>query len=323
MAAFARHKAGIVRWILGLFCCAALCGCEQAPLLSQREVVNAVFFESQNNGCKVLLLVADHTSSEQETQAGFRAVEGAGKTQAQALAAAEDALDGQVFYGLMDLAVVPVSYGWEEVTEIGRLLYQNAKPAPQITLLMTERLPDGEKAGELYTEMKDGVARYGLTNGLQELFSAQNECALPIWQGTGYGFSILQKGQQASRWNEKLAAQLAAVLCGQTDRIMCTFDQGKIALQTKVMVQAEVSGRETVVHLTLVEPELQDLENIGYSDSQLQALLCDELQQAYAEMTADSYKGSFDPFHTRIQRFSVVGREKTIPVPALCLHLES
>lgn len=104
---------------------------------------------------------------------------------------------------------------------------------------------------------------------------------------------------------------------------MCTFDQGKIALQTKVMVQAEVSGRETVVHLTLVEPELQDLENIGYSDSQLQALLCDELQQAYAEMTADSYKGSFDPFHTRIQRFSVVGREKTIPVPALCLHLES
>lgn len=323
MAAFARRKARIVRWLLGLFCCAVLCGCEQAPLLSQREVVNAVFFGSQNNGCKVLLLVADHTSSEQQTQAGFRAVEGVGKTQAQALAAAEDALDGQVFYGLMDLVVVSVSFGWDEITEIGRLLYQNAKPAPQITLLMTERLPDGEKAGKLYTEMKDGIARYGLTNGLQALFSAENECALPIWQGTGYGFSILQKGQPGTIWKEELTAQLAAVLCGQTDRMMCTFVQGKIALQTKVMVQTEASGQETVVHLTLVEPELQDLENMGYSDSQLQELLCDQLQQVYTEMIRDCYTDAFDPFRTRIQRFSVVGREEAIPVPALCLHLES
>lgn len=324
MAAFAGHKTGIVTWLLVIFCCAALCGCESAPLLSQREVVNAVFFGKQGNGCKVVLLVTDHAQSDGESKMDFRTAEGQGKTQAQALMAAEDALDGQVFYGLMDLAVVSDTCGWEEVTEIGRLLYANAKPAPQISLLMAERLPKGmEEACNLYTDMKNGIARYGLTNGLQELFSSQNECALPVWQGTGYGFSILQKGQAGTVCNEGLAAQLAAMLCGQADRLMCTFSQEKIALQAKGMVQTEIAGQQTILHLTLVEPELQDLENVGYSDGQLQELLCTELQQAYAQIASTGYRDSFDPFHTRIHRFSTIGQEETVPAPTLCIHLES
>lgn len=322
-----KRKTGLMTGILAAMCL-LLSSCTSAPLLSQREIVHAVFFQQQGSRSTVLLLLADSTQPAEAQETAYRTVTGSGENPAQALERAENSLDGQVFYGLMDLAVLPVSSDWQQAEEIARLLYDKTKPAPQIVLFMLPAKQGQslvECAPALYAEMESAQQRYGLQNGLQMMFSQQNECALPVWQGTGYGFAFLQKGKSNTVIETPLPAQLVAVLAGQADRLDCCFDQGKAAIQTQVSVQHEADASVlNALHLTLGNPEIVDMSGEYRDQSQLQQTLCRELTQAFAAFVPGLYADRFDPLRTRVWVAAASGfRVQEIPAPQLVIHLET
>lgn len=304
-----------------------LCGCTAAPLLSQREIVHAVFLQQHGTQSTALLLLADNTqAAEGEKAPSFRTSIGRGQNPAQALERAESSLDGQVFYGLMDLAVLPLESDWQDTVEAASLLYQRTKPAPQILLLMMEELPDeqlAEGASSLYQEMIAAEERYGLKNGLQMVFAAQNECALPVWQGTGYGFSFLQRGKENLVITDALSAQLAAVLAGQAGCLDCDFSygQGDVQAQASVQHKSDQPG-ENQLHLTLTNPDIQDLSGHQQDQEQLEQLLNTELEQSFSAFVPKLYTDHFDPLRTTVWVTATSGLQPQIIAPQLFIHFD-
>lgn len=325
MAVGAKIRTGLMAGLLAGVCL-LLSSCTFAPLLSQREIVNAVFFRQQGTAYTAWLLLADSKQSTEGAEPAYRTVTGNGRNPAQALQQAEDSLEGQVFYGLMDLAVLPVQCNWQQAEEIARLLYGKTKPAPQIILFMLGKSQEGslsEDTAELYKAMMNAQERYGLENGLQMLFSQQNEGALPVWQGTGYGFAFLQKDKPNTVLEDPLSAQLAAVLAGQANLLECTFAQGSAALQAQASVQhaVDASGGNTL-YLLLDNPELVDLSGNQRQKEWMQKALCNELQQAFAEFVPQVYTDRFDPLQTRVWVTAASGIREQVPTPRLAIHLE-
>lgn len=303
-----------------------LSGCTAAPLLSQREIVRAAFFQQQGARSAVFLLLADSAQNAEGQQPAYKVVTGHGDNPEQALEKAENSLEGQVFYGLLDLATFPTQYNWQNVVDTARLLYDKTKPAPQMILFLMDEMPEQQlvkNAGDLYEEMEKAQVRYDLKNGLQTVFSEKNECALPVWQGTEYGFSFLQKDKEPLMVKEAIAAQLAAVLSEQSDRLECLFDQESAALQTQTYVQycADQVGQNEL-RLTLIDPEIRDISGEGREPVQLQQLLCNELQQVFADFTRNLYTDQFDPFRIGIWVAAQSGSQKPVPQPSLMIHLE-
>lgn len=326
MACNSKIKAGLM---VGALTAIALlfCSCTAAPLLSQREIVHAVFLQQHGTQSTALLLLADSTqTSEGEEPPSFRTSLGRGQNPAQALERAESSLNGEVFYGLMDLAVLPLESDWQEAVEAARLLYQRTKPAPQILLLMMEELPDEqlkEGAGSLYQEIMGAEERYGLKNGLQMMFAAQNECALPVWQGTGYGFAFLQQGKENQQLPDDLSAQLAAVLAGQANCLDCAFAQGQADVQAQASVQhkSERSG-ENELHLTLTNPDIQDLSGCHWDRAELEQLLSEELEQTFSGFVPGLYTDHFDPLRTTVWVTATSGIQPQISAPQLFIHFD-
>ena len=325
MVGYASIRKGLMAAVTILICL-FVCGCTPAPLLSQREIVHAVFFQRKGREDQVLLLLADSTQTAEGQDPAYRTVLGSGQTPAQALERAESRLDGEVFYGLMDLAVLSATYGWQEVTETARLLYGRTKPAPQILLLMMEEMPEDElqdSAAGLYRKMEEGRDRYGLKNGLQLIFSQQKECALPIWQSTGYGFVFLQQEQENLELENSLSAQLAVVLAGQADCLDCSFAEGNADLQAQAFVQHKVEyPGQNELHLTLSNPDMQDLSGKQPNQDDLAQTLCKELQQAFAGFVPELYTDTFDPLRIRTWVAAAAGPQATVPIPQLVVHLE-
>ena len=326
MAAGRKAEAGLITGIL-ICLCILLSGCTQPTLLSQREIVHGIFFQGVGAESTVVLLLAD-TSREQEGGAvGYKTASGTGATPAQALERAESSLDGQVFYGLMDLVVLPSESDWQTISRLGRLLYEKAHPAPQFTIFLMNRLPADqlvETAAEVYEQMEDAVAKYGIRNGLQLMLSAENECALPLWQGTDYGFVFLQKDRPNTVLENALCAQLAAILCGQADRFQCDFSQGNGAVQAQTMVQHRVSeqGRCTL-YLTLDTPDLQELGAAGRDEEQLRQALCKELEQDFQYITTQCCAPGFDPLRMGVWYWAACGSGEPLPVPCLEIAFEA
>lgn len=320
MAAWRKTKAGLIV-DLAVFLCIFLCGCAQAPLLSQREVVHGVFFQTHGKTSTALLLLADQPKEQNGENAGYKTVVGTGETPAQALERAESSLDGQVFYGLMNLAVLPAEGDWQSTTELGRLLYEKAQPAPQIALFMMESISAQElteNASQLYESLEKALDKYGIRNGLQSLFSSQKECALPVWQGTGYGFLFLQKDRAGLVLEDALSAQLAAVLCGQADRFVCDFSQGTAAVQGKAMVQHRVQEEGNAeLYLTLDDPELQELGLTQRNEDRLKQVLREELAQAYGQIVSATCVPGFDPLQMQVWVWAACGATEELPQPGL------
>lgn len=321
----AKIRAGLMAGMLTAVCL-LFCSCSPAPLLSQREIVYAVFFQKQEGISSVLLLLADSTQTGESAEPAYRSVTGRGQTPVQALEQAEGSLKGQVFYGLMDLAVLPAQCDWKDTEEIVRLLYNKTKPAPQIVLFMLKEQQGPlllENAARIYEDINYAEQHYGLNNGLQMALSRKNECALPQWQGTGYGFVFLQKDKPNTVLEDPISAQLAAVLTGQADCLDFEFAQGNAALQTQATVQcrADSTGANTL-HLTLENPEITDMS--GQMDqNRLGQTLCNELEQAYSGFVAELYTGQFDPLRTRVWVAASDGILAQIPRPQLVVHLET
>ncbi len=307
------------------FVCLVFCGCTPAPLLSQREIIHAVFFQQQGSTSRVLLLLADSTQAAEKNTPAYRTVSGRGRTSAQALDEAESKLDGQVFYGLLDLAVLPAEYDWQQIQDLGRLLYEKTKPSPQITVFLLE---NGNNCSEqtvpdLYTDIENICKRYGIKNGLQQLFSLEKECALPVWQGTGYGFMFLQENQADTVVSEPLAAQMCAVLCGQGDRIDTTFLQGNAAVQAQAVFRHEVDNAGVnQLRLVLSDLQIQNLQDSRQETSSLQNELYGELQHAFSNLIQQIYTSDFDPLRTKVWFSAVHGVSTQPTAPQLSVYFE-
>ena len=98
------HKTSRLMAAVLLGCLLAGCG---GQLLSHREIVRAVFFTAQDAGFTVKLLTSDQQS---EDSAACKTFTGSGATCAAAWNAAAQTMNGQPFYGLMDLAVLPAGH---------------------------------------------------------------------------------------------------------------------------------------------------------------------------------------------------------------------
>lgn len=307
------------------FVCLVFCGCTPAPLLSQREIIHAIFFQQQGDTSRVMLLLADSTPSAEEEAPAYRTVSGRGRTPAQALDEAESKLDGQIFYGLLDLAVLPAECDWQQVQNLGRLLYEKTKPSPQITIFLMKGSDNSSEqtVPDLYTDIEHICKRYGIKNGLQQLFSQEKECALPVWQGTGYGFMFLQENQADTVVSEPLAAQMCAVLCGQGNRIDTTFLQGNASVQAQAVFRHEVDNSGVnQLRLVLSDLQIQNLQDGKQETSSLQNDLCGELQRTFSNLIQQIHTGDFDPFRTKVW-FSAVHGVRTQPsAPQLSVYFE-
>lgn len=289
--------------------CLTFCGCS-APLLSEREVVRGVFFAKTGQEYTAVLLLADQQDSQEGSDA-YRTAEGRAAGPDAALRAAEETLDGSVFYGLTDLAVLPAECDWEELTGLGRLLYERAQPAPRITLyaLAGEQTPLSERAEGVYRAMQDAQRRYGIQNGLPVLFAQQSECALPVWQGTGYGFGFWQKGRPTALYTDDLAAQLAAVLCGQAGRLDTAYATGQAEVEATASVRCEVdAGGQTTLYLSLRSARVWDLDEEKQNEEQLLNALYEELGQTFDRLAAHVQTGGFDPLRLNIWQFARTGK---------------
>lgn len=114
-----------------------LCGCGQA--LSEREIVRAVFFARQQGQYSVCLLLADQNNNEDGLH--YKTSSARGFTAAQALHRAETTLPGRLYYGLIDLAVLPADADWQTARELGSLLYDKAQPAPELSVFALDTAP--------------------------------------------------------------------------------------------------------------------------------------------------------------------------------------
>ena len=160
-----------------------LCGCGQA--LSEREIVRAVFFARQQGQYSVCLLLADQNNNEDGLH--YKTSSARGVTAAQALHRAEAALPGRLYYGLIDLAVLPADADWQTARELGSLLYDKAQPAPELSVFVLDTASHSwaEDAAALYEDMKSVRSAYRLHCGLQQLFTQADCCAVPGYRPAG------------------------------------------------------------------------------------------------------------------------------------------
>lgn len=292
--------------------CAALllCGCGQA--LSEREIVRAVFFARQQGAYSACLLLADQNAASGGVQ--YKTASARGDTAAQALHRAEDTLPGQLYYGLLDLAALPPDCDWADAQTLGTLLYDKAQPAPELSVFVLDTAAHSwaADAASLYEDMKAVEREYDLHCGLQQLFAQADGCAVPAYRAdSGYDFALLA-ADRASVYVSGLQAQLAAALCGQTDRFFTAFAGGQAVCDTRVNVTVE----DTTVQLHLRDTDFQPL--VAHNED-WQALLCTELQQAFSALTADD---AADFFHLQFWHVNLYGPGSALPAPRLEILLE-
>ena len=66
-------------------------------------------------------------------------------------------MNGQPFYGLMDLAVLPAGCSWPLAEEIAQLLQSTARPAPEIAVFVLDpavQMPIQDQTPTLYENLK-------------------------------------------------------------------------------------------------------------------------------------------------------------------------
>ena len=123
--------------------------------------------------------------------------------------------------------------------------------------------------------MKSVRSEYRLHCGLQQLFTQADCCTVPGYRAdSGYDLLLLAKQQPAPYRAAGLAAQLAAVLCGQTDRLYTTYADGTALCRARIAVTVQ----DTTVQLHLRDTAFEVLTQTGQD---LQALFCTELLQLF------------------------------------------
>ena len=241
------HKTSRLMAAVLLSCLLAGCG---GQLLSHREIVRAVFFTAQDAGYTVTLLTSDQQS---EDSAACKTFTGSGATCAAAWNAAAQTMNGQPFYGLMDLAVLPAGCSWPLAEEIAQLLQSTARPAPEIAVFVLDpavQMPIQDQTPTLYENLKALEEKQQLHCGLQTLFDNAETAAVPVSAGGEYAMLFYDTAANTARQTQSpLAAQLAA----------------KAAADVQVLAPGSVR-----VNLTLRDVELKDLTPAARPDAELQ-----------------------------------------------------
>ena len=201
------HKTSRLMAAVLLGCLLAGCG---GQLLSHREIVRAVFFTAQDAGYTVTLLTSDQQS---EDSAACKTFTGSGATCAAAWNAAAQTMNGQPFYGLMDLAVLPAGCSWPLAEEIAQLLQSTARPAPEIAVFVLDpavQMPIQDQTPTLYENLKALEEKQQLHCGLQTLFDNAETAAVPVSAGGEYAMLFYDTSANTARQTQSpLAAQLA------------------------------------------------------------------------------------------------------------------
>lgn len=293
-----------------------LSGCGGQPL-SEREIVRGVFFTGQDGAYSACLVLVDQ-EVESGGDSGHKTASGWGRTPAQALERAEAGLQGDAYYGLLDLAVLPAGTTWRTAQEIGTLLYENAQPAPELSVFLLGEEPVeswARQGSALYTRLKATEETARVHCGLQQLFTRPDVCAVPaLSDGSPYDFVLLPKAGDPIR-SSGAAAQLAAVLCGQTTQMEGTYAFG--AGRYRARAQVTVEGDRLQLHLR--DCEFQPLTE-GLTDPE--GAFCQELQQAFADLREKIEATGTDPFSLGIWQFAAVGPGAKTGTPRLEILLE-
>lgn len=286
-----------------LFMSIILSSCGGKPL-SEREIVRGIFFANQGNEISACLVLAD-----QKAEPGSdsnKIVAAKGKTPAQALARAKESLYGDVYFGLLDLVALPGNADFSAAREIGELLYENAQPAPELSIFILDSSSVqswAEQGSTLYTNMKALEKTYKIHCGLQQLFTQENVCAIPGYRnGVGYDYYLLPAEGTPVRCSGLTGAQLAAALCGQTSYLHGTFASGNASCEARAQVLAD--GNTLQLHLRDVS--LSSLES-GLEEKSPQILLQRELEASFADLQQKMQKAGADPFHLGFWKFCVTG----------------
>lgn len=311
-----KNKALLIKGCLCMSLILSGCGGQS---LSEREIVRGVLFTKQMGSYSVCLVLADQNA--EGTQPESNTISAAqGATPAQALARAEQALYGDVYYGLLDLAALPADTDWATACEIGELLYENAQPAPELSMFVLgdESIVSWAQQGTmLYQNMKEIESTYQVHCGLQQLFAQREICAIPAYTaGGGYDFVLLPQNGEPVRCHGLAEAQLAAVLCGQADRLQGTFADGQAACEARTQVTVE----ENKVQLHLRDSRLSALQ--PSAPENLEAALQSELQERFHFLYETMQKSGADPFHLNFWQSCTYGPGSVMKKPELELLFE-
>lgn len=289
-----------------------LCSCG-GQSLAEREIVRGVLFTRQGAFYSACLVLADQNAPEGTD--GNKISAARGSTPAQALAKAEQSLQGEVYYGLLDLVALPGDADLSVVRSIGELLYQNAQPAPELSVfaLDSDSVQSwAEEGSVLYRNMKAMEKTYKIHCGLQQLFSQEDACCMPVYQSdAGYDFLLLAENDFSIRCTG-LQAQLAAVLCGQASAIRETIASGRIACEARTQVLADqnkiqIHLRDTA--LTALEPSVDSVS--------LEQALRQAFQESFASLRHDTEQTSADLFHFHFWQASLYGPAGSYQTPTL------
>lgn len=309
---YTRMAAGLSMLALGL--ALGLSGCASQPL-SGREIARAVFFGCSQGQSTALLVLADNEAKEGET--GYKTVLGKGATPARALQDAADGLQGRVFYGLMDVAGLPPKADWEQATEIGTLLYDQAKPTPELALCLLRGDESEENAGQVYDELLAMYRRARLHCGLQQLFEQKDCCALPARTGGGYAMALLTRGRATCLFPQQLDACLAAALCGYTDRMDCPCADGEAYCRARVEVRIGAGKEQTTVRLCLKDAHITPLGPHVDGEVQARAALRSGLLAAFHRLEEAAAGQQSDPFRLLFWAAVRNGPQAAPPAPRL------
>lgn len=285
--------------------------------LSDREIIRGVLLSHQENGYSACLVLADQN---EETQ-NEKICAAEGESIAQALASAEQALSGDAYYGLLDLVALPSDVELTTAREIGELLYQNAQPAPELSVLVLDSslVEDwGKQGSTLYHQMKTLEQTYRVHCGLQQLFTQPEVCAIPVYaSGKGYDFVLLANDTVPLRCSGMCEAQLAALLCGQTSLLRGTFASGRASCEAR----AQVLVADNLVQLHLRNVSLAPLDS-SLNTKDLPGLLENEFQNAFERLYLPMHQAQADPFHLNFWQSCLYGTESALENPTLEIVFE-
>lgn len=296
-----------------------LSGCG-GQALSQREIVRGVLFERQGSHYSVCLVVADQETDTNES----KIVSAQGNTPAQALKYAEEALDGDAYYGLLDLAALPGSTDLSVAREIGELLYENAQPAPELSVFVLDSVPVkswAQQGDALYRGMKELEQTYKVHCGLQQMFVQSEVCSIPGYvfaRNGSYDFLLLAENAAPIRCKGTIPAQLAAILSGQTHLLKGVYANGDAACEARVQVTVE----ENHLQLHLRQTNISSLVP-GRTEEALQTQLETELFTAFSELVQQTKAVQADPFHLDFWYDCLYGPGAVAPAPTLEVLFES
>lgn len=294
-----------------------LCGCG-GKALSQREIVRGVLFTQQGSLYSVCLVLANQQQSDAQAPEN-RVVAAQGETPAQALQRAEDSLYGEVYYGLLDMAALPADCSWQTAQQIGNLLYENAQPAPELSVFLLDSVPVeswAQQGSILYQNMKALEVTYKVHCGLQQIFAQPNVCAVPAYRNAGgYDFVLLAKDAAPRRFHGLAGAQLAAVLTGQTNRLKGTFASGTATCEARAQITME--GEKVQLHLRDLRLQALTEENVD-----LEEVLRRELEDSFDALYRSMEPTGTDPFHLQFRQACTYGISSTVSVPTLEVMIE-